>query len=126
MALTETKRKYLLTIALLNDTPSQSFRPIDLAVRLGVSRASVSRMLLEFVKEGLLEQKAHSYQLSAEGLQRIQEALQQYETCYSFYTRILQLSEYDAHECCISLLCALEPLTMHHLKEQMAAMLKRA
>ena len=50
MAMTETKRKYLLTIALLHKAPCLPFRPIDLAVRLGVSRASVSRMLLEFVK----------------------------------------------------------------------------
>ena len=56
MAFTETKRKYLLTIALLGPSPSQPFRPIDLAVRLGVSRASVSRMLLAFVKEGVLTQ----------------------------------------------------------------------
>ena len=67
MAMTETKRKYLLTIALLHKDPSHPFRPIDLAVRLGVSRASVSRMLLEFVKEGLLSQKVHSYQLSERG-----------------------------------------------------------
>ena len=123
MAFTETKRKYLLTIALLGPSPSQPFRPIDLAVRLGVSRASVSRMLLEFVKEGLLLQKDHSYQLSEAGLAAIAEALDHYRTYYTFCTTLLQLSAFDAHECCISLLCGAEEMTLKHLSQQMHALM---
>ena len=93
MAFTETKRKYLLTIALLGPSPSQPFRPIDLAVRLGVSRASVSRMLLAFVKEGVLTQKEHTYQLSPQGLTQIKDALSQYAICHAYCTRVLQLSD---------------------------------
>ena len=117
MAMTETKRKYLLTIALLHKAPCLPFRPIDLAVRLGVSRASVSRMLLEFVKEGLLLQKDHSYQLSEAGLAAIAEALDHYRTYYTFCTTLLQLSAFDAHECCISLLCGAEEMTLKHLSQ---------
>ena len=103
MAMTETKRKYLLTIALLHKDPSHPFRPIDLAVRLGVSRASVSRMLLEFVKEGLLSQKVHSYQLSERGRRMLGEALD--HMAHTPFARCAQLSAFDAQECCIALLC---------------------
>ena len=123
MAMTETKRKYLLTIALLHKAPCLPFRPIDLAVRLGVSRASVSRMLLEFDKEGLLLQKDHSYQLSEAGLAAIAEALDHYRTYYTFCTTLLQLSAFDAHECCISLLCGAEEMTLKHLSQQMRALM---
>ena len=43
-------------------------------------------MLLEFVKEGLLLQKDHSYQLSEAGLAAIAEALDHYRTYYTFCT----------------------------------------
>lgn len=125
MALTETKRKYLLTIALLNNTPAQPFRPIDLAIRLGVSRASVSRMLLAFVKEGLLIQKDHTYQLSDQGLSCINASLTQYQTCHKFCTQMLQLSAFDANECCIALLCTLPSQTLAHLDRQITSMLTR-
>lgn len=123
MAFTETKRKYLLTIALLGPSPSQSFRPIDLAVRLGVSRASVSRMLLAFVKEGVLTQKEHTYQLSPQALTQIKDALSQYAICHAYCTRVLQLSDYDAHECSVALLCTMEPQTCAHLCHQMETLL---
>ena len=119
MAMTETKRKYLLTIALLHKDPCHPFRPIDLAVRLGVSRASVSRMLLEFVKEGLLSQKAHSYQLSERGLHTLGEALDHYGTCHAFCTNVLKLSAFDAQECCIALLCNVDTRTLQHLSQRM-------
>lgn len=64
MDLTATKKRYLLSIALLKDHPQQTFRPIELAIRLGVSRASVSRMILSFVKTGLLAQNRHGYRLT--------------------------------------------------------------
>ena len=109
MAFTETKRKYLLTI--------------DLAVRLGVSRASVSRMLLAFVKDGVLTQKEHTYQLSPQGLTQIKDALSQYAICHAYCTRVLQLSDYDAHECSVALLCTMEPQTCAHLCHQMETLL---
>ena len=84
---------------------------------------SVSRMLLEFVKEGLLLQKDHSYQLSEAGLAAIAEALDHYRTYYTFCTTLLQLSAFDAHECCISLLCGAEEMTLKHLSQQMRALM---
>lgn len=118
MAFTETKLKYLLTIALLHGEADHPFRPIDLAVHLGVSRASVSRMLLEFVNKGYLKQIGHSYQLSEIGLKKADEYLKFYQNWYAFYMEALQLSGYDAHECTISLLCSLEPSTIEHLDER--------
>ena len=119
MAMTETKRKYLLTIALLHKAPCLPFRPIDLAVRLGVSRASVSRMLLEFVKEGLLSQKVHSYQLSERGRRMLGEALDHYGTYHAFCTNVLKLSAFDAQECCIALLCNVDTRILQHLSQRM-------
>lgn len=118
MELTETKKRYLLTIALLHSNPSHPFRPIDLAIQLGVSRASVSRMLLEFVKEGLLRQTRHYYQLSEEGLIKIGPALYHYANYFSFYTNVLGLNGFDANECCLSLLCCLNESTLDHIGTQ--------
>lgn len=125
MPLTETKKKYLLTIALLNAAPAAPFRPIDLAVKLGVSRASVSRMLFEFIKEGLVVQKEHSYQLSQQGLKIIADSLHHYHQYYAFYAQTLGLNKYDAHECCISMLCSLNQQTIEHLSNQLSNHLKQ-
>ncbi len=118
MALTETKKRYLLSIALLHPNPLHPFRPIDLAIQLGVSRASVSRMLLEFVKEGLLVQNRHCYQLSEKGLDKIGSALYHYANYFSFYTNTLGLNSFDANECCLSLLCCLNESTLEHMGTQ--------
>ena len=118
MAMTETNLKYLLTSALLHKDPSHPFRPIDRAVRLGVSRASVSRMLLEFVKEGLLSQKVHSYQLSERGRRMLGEALDHYDTYHAFCTNVRKLSAFDAPECRIALLCNVETRILQHLSQR--------
>lgn len=123
MDLTTTKKRYLLSIALLKNHPQQTFRPIELAIRLGVSRASVSRMILSFVKTGLLAQNRHGYQLTTEGLLQIEDSLQQYEQYFLFFTVILHLSKYDAQECSISLLSSVETQTLRHLSHNVSAFL---
>ncbi len=123
MDLTATKKRYLLSIALLKDHPQQTFRPIELAIRLGVSRASVSRMILSFVKTGLLAQNRHGYRLTSAGLLQIEDSLQQYEQYFHFYTTVLHLSKYDAQECSISLLSSAETQTLRHLSHSISSFL---
>ena len=56
MKLTPAKLRYLLTIAALEKT-GDGIRCIDIAVQLGVSRASACRMLSAFAGEGILSQE---------------------------------------------------------------------
>lgn len=55
MKLTSGKLRYLLTIDSLEKSLPR-VRCIDVAVQLGISRASVCKMLSSLTKEGLLEQ----------------------------------------------------------------------
>ncbi|WP_075877141.1 helix-turn-helix domain-containing protein [Merdibacter massiliensis] len=120
MALTETKKRYLLTIALLHSSPQHPFRPIDLAIQLGVSRASVSRMLVEFVKENFLIQTKHMYSLSPDGMIKITPLLNQYHMYRTFYKDTLELPDYEAQECALSMLCSLDEVTLSQVSNQIA------
>ena len=69
MKLTSGKLRYLLTVFELEKN-SERVRCIDVAVRLGISRASVCKMLSMMCREGLLEQKADkSLRLTEQGNQ---------------------------------------------------------
>ena len=125
MDLTATKKRYLLSIALLKDHPQQTFRPIELAIRLGVSRASVSRMILSFVKTGLLAQNRHGYRLGHQrGCCRLKIHCRNTSNTSIFRSTVLHLSKYDAQECSISsLLSSAETQTLRHLSHSVSSFL---
>lgn len=114
MKLTSGKLRYLLTVFELEQNLGR-VRCIDVAVRLGISRASVCKMLLIMCREGLLEQKADkSLCLTALGNQMTERCRQQYCRLFSGFCQI-GLSEYDAQECSMALLSQLSEQTLEHI-----------
>lgn len=111
MKLTSGKLRYLLTIAALERASelkiSSRVRCIDVAVQLGISRASVCKMLSSLCKEGLIEQAPDkSLHITPFGHELAQQYEQQYhQLCPVFQS--LGLSEFDAQECAMALLSQL-------------------
>ena len=103
MKLTSGKLRYLLTIDSLEKSLPR-VRCIDVAVQLGISRASVCKMLSSLTKEGLLEQLPDkSLRITELGHQLTREHEEQYQTLCPIFQQ-LGLSEYDAQECSMALL----------------------
>ena len=107
MKLTSGKLRYLLTIDSLEKSLPR-VRCIDVAVQLGISRASVCKMLSSLTKEGLLEQLPDkSLRITELGHQLTREHEEQYQT--------LCPSEYDAQECSMALLSQLSDQTLKNV-----------
>ena len=114
MKLTSGKLRYLLTVFELEKN-SERVRSIDVAVRLGISRASVCKMLSMMCREGLLEQKADkSLRLTEQGNQLTERCRQQYCCLFSGFCQI-GLGEYDAQECSMALLSQLSEQTLKNI-----------
>lgn len=119
MKLTSGKLRYLLTIAALERASelkiSSRVRCIDIAVQLGISRASVCKMLSSLCKEGLIEQAPDkSLHITPFGHELAQQYEQQYhQLCPVFQN--LGLSEFDAQECAMALLSQLQEQTLKNV-----------
>ena len=109
--LTPGKLRYLLTIASLEKN-SPRVRCIDVAVQLGISRASVCKMLSALCREGMLDQSPDkSLHITALGHQLAQQYEQQYRQLCPIFQQI-GLSEFDAQECSMALLSQLSEQTL--------------
>ena len=114
MKLTSGKLRYLLTIDSLEKSLPR-VRCIDVAVQLGISRASVCKMLSSLTKEGLLEQLPDkSLRITELGHQLTREHEEQYQTLCPIFQQ-LGLSEYDAQECSMALLSQLSDQTLKNV-----------
>ncbi|MBP1581959.1 MAG: hypothetical protein J6A26_06150 [Oscillospiraceae bacterium] len=110
MEWTPAKLRYLLafhTLNLQNDQGS-SVRCIDIAIHLGISRASSSRMLTQFVEDGILTNSGKSgFQLTELGLRETEHYYAQFESLYHLFCDKLGLSDFDARECAVNLITSL-------------------
>ena len=114
MKLTPAKLRYLLTIAALEKT-GDGIRCIDIAVQLGVSRASACRMLSAFAGEGILSQEPdRTVRLTETGYE------DRFGQLYPFFHETLELSPYDARECAMALCASLSQGSMTALCESLA------
>ena len=114
MKLTSGKLRYLLTIDSLEKSLPR-VRCIDVAVQLGISRASVCKMLSSLTKEGLLKQLPDkSLRITGLGPQLTREHEEQYQTLCPIFQQ-LGLSEYDAQECSMALLSQLSDQTLKNV-----------
>ena len=114
MKLTSGKLRYLLTIASLEKTSSR-VRCIDIAVQLGISRASGCKMLSSLCKDGLLERSPDkSLHITPAGHQLAQQYEQQYRQLCPIFQQI-GLSEFDAQECSMALLSQLSEQTLKNV-----------
>ncbi len=114
MKLTSGKLRYLLTIVSLEKNLKR-VRCIDVAVQLGISRASVCKMLSSLCKEGLLEQSADkSLHITALGHELAQQYEQQYRQLFPIFCQ-MGLSDFDAQECSMALLSQLPEQTLKNI-----------
>lgn len=103
LKLTPAKLRYLITIAQLQ-RERPAVRCIDVAVRLGVARASVCRMLAVFLREGLLWQHpGKTIGLTEQGRIALAEYTGWCEKLAPLFSQMLGLTEYDAQECAMAL-----------------------
>ena len=88
MQLTHAKLKYLLTAAELQKNDEKGFRGIDLAIQLGVSRASVRKMLMKFTEDGYLgHESQYYYVLTEKGKAEIQLYMKYYGQLQVFFIK---------------------------------------
>lgn len=107
-ALTPARLRYLLTVSELSEQSRSAVRCIDVAVRLGVARASVCRMLSAFVKDGLLVQDPRrGVHLSDRGRAYADKYSASYHTLSGYFKAQFSLSDFDAGECAMALLSSL-------------------
>lgn len=108
MQLTHTKLKYLLTAAELQKQDERGFRGIDLAIQLGVSRASVRKMLLKFIEDGYLSHESQYYYfLTEKGKHAINMYMVYYHKLQLFFKESMELTEFESKECSLSLISVL-------------------
>ena len=114
MKLTSGKLRYLLTIDSL-EKRLERVRCIDVAIQLGISRASACKMLSALHTEGLLDQTADkSLHITELGHTVTDRYAQQYQLlCPTFQQ--LGLSDFDAQECAMALLSQLSDQTLHNV-----------
>ena len=114
MKLTAGKLRYLMTVDGLQGSLPK-VRCIDVAVQLGISRASVCKMLSSLSREGLLEQLPDkSLHITPLGCQMPAQNAQQYQKLNPVFHQ-LGLSEFDAQECVMALLSQLSEQTLKNV-----------
>ncbi len=114
MKLTSGKLRYLLTIASLEKS-SPKVRCIDIAVQLGISRASVCKMLSSMCAEGLLHQAPDkSLHITSQGRLLAEEYESRYRQIYPAFQQ-MGLSEFDSQECAMALLSQLPEQTLKNM-----------
>lgn len=114
MQLTHAKLKYLLTAAELQKNDEKGFRGIDLAIQLGVSRASVRKMLMKFTEDGYLgHESQYYYVLTEKGKAEIQLYMKYYDKLQVFFKETMELTDFESKECSLSLLSV---LPLHELE----------
>ena len=115
MELSGPKIKYLLIIYKLI-CEKGSARSVDIAIRLGVARPSVHRMLASLTKMGLVHMEPRSaVTLTEAGTRLAGEFEQQYENLYPFFNRNIGLSGYDAEQSTIAALSSLPQVCIEAL-----------
>lgn len=117
-ALTPSRLRYLLVIAQIARETGGAVRCIDIAVRLGVARASVCRMVSAFVREGLLAQAGGrgGVRLTARGEEAAAQCVRRCERLRGAMASRFALSDYDARECAMALLTGLPDATLAALE----------
>lgn len=86
----------------------EGIRGIDIASALGVSRASIRKILAILTEKGyLVHQKQQVYLLSDIGKLLAEEILPLYEKIFCYFHQIVKLNEFDAREGALALVITL-------------------
>ena len=94
---------YLEAMAMLGATTEASVRSVDVATKLGVSKASVNKAMSVLKEKGLAEQPYYGViTLTEEGYAYGTSVLERHEMLFTFLTKAIGLSEEDAdREACL-------------------------
>jgi len=115
MDLSRSKIKYLLIIQRLSRDTGNA-RSVDIAIRLGVARPSVHRMLSTMAEAGLIHMEPRSAVSLTPAGRQVAEAFDcQYELVYPFFLEELGLSPYDAEQSAVAALSSLPQVCIEAL-----------
>ena len=90
---------YLEAMVMLGATTESSVRSVDVATKMGVSKASVNKAMSVLKERGLAEQPYYGdITLTEEGYAYGSKVLDRHEALYSFLTKALGISEEVANE----------------------------
>lgn len=90
---------YLEAIVELGGTMTEPVRSVDVAERLGVSKASVSKAIQNLRAEGYVNQEPYGgVMLTREGLQYGTKVLRRHRLLFAFLTQALGVDEETANE----------------------------
>lgn len=94
---------YLEAMVMLGATTEASVRSVDVATKLGVSKASVNKAMSVLKEKGLAEQPYYGdITLTEEGYVYGTSVLERHEMLFTFLTKAIGLSEEDAdREACL-------------------------
>lgn len=94
---------YLEAMVMLGATTEVSVRSVDVATKLGVSKASVNKAMSVLKEKGLAEQPYYGdITLTEEGCAYGTSVLERHEMLFTFLTKAIGLSEEDAdREACL-------------------------
>ena len=94
---------YLEAMVMLGATTEASVRSVDVAAKLGVSKASVNKAMSVLKERGLAEQPYYGdITLTEEGYAYGTSVLERHEMLFTFLTKAIGLSEEDAdREACL-------------------------
>lgn len=94
---------YLEAMVMLGATTETSVRSVDVAAKLGVSKASVNKAMSVLKEKGLAEQPYYGdIALTDEGYAYGTSVLERHEMLFTFLTKAIGLSEEDAdREACL-------------------------
>ena len=94
---------YLEAMVMLGATTETSVRPVAVAAKLGVSKASVNKAMSVLKEKGLAEQPYYGdITLTDEGYAYGTSVLERHEMLFTFLTKAIGLSEEDAdREACL-------------------------
>ncbi len=94
---------YLEAMVMLGATTETSVRSVDVAAKLGVSKASVNKAMSVLKEKGLAEQPYYGdITLTDEGYAYGASVLERHEMLFTFLTKAIGLSEEDAdREACL-------------------------
>lgn len=94
---------YLEAMVMLGATTEVSVRSVDVATKLGVSKASVNKAMSVLKEKGLAEQPYYGdITLTEEGYAYGTSVLERHEMLFTFLTKAIGLSEEDAdREACL-------------------------
>lgn len=95
---------YLEAMVMLGATTETSVRSVDVAAKLGVSKASVNKAMSVLKEKGLAEQPYYGdITLTDEGYAYGTSVLERHEMLFTFLTKAIGLSEEDAdREACLT------------------------